>query len=184
MPVAWHCVAVCIELRLNVSQTLEGLAGRWFHFKLQLRRRPIDVQNMRLTGIPNSKSGHRNDTKRYTNGYQPGKKPKSSCAAPIKREKDEAWRDDARHNERDRRGKITGLTFKRRDMKGGCERRAQSEAEKQSAPDADNPRDNSEENCANGKFSCRGLNEMIRANLPEQGFGGGRFADAFSRSLR
>ena len=69
-------------------------------------------------------------------------------------------------------------------MKGGCERRAQSETEKQSAPDADNPRDNSEENCANGKFSCRGLNEMIKANLPEQGFGGGRFADAFSRSLR
>ena len=26
-PVTWHCVAVCIELRLNVSQTLDGLSG-------------------------------------------------------------------------------------------------------------------------------------------------------------
>jgi len=138
---------------------------------------------MRLTSIPNSKSGHRNDTKRYANGYQPDKKPKSSCAAPIKREKDEAWRDDTRHNQRDRRGKITGPPFKRGDVKRSCERCAQSEAQKQSAPNADNPRENSERMALTESFFLAGCTEMISANL-DQVPGRGRFADAFSRSLR
>src|SRR6185312_7466802 len=113
MPVTWHRIAIRVELGLNVCQTFDGLTSRRFYFEFQQRRRPIDVQNMRLTGIPNSKPGHRNDTKRHTNGYHPDKKPKSSCATPIKRQKDKAWRDDTRHNQRDCSGKIPGLPFKR-----------------------------------------------------------------------
>ena len=97
MPVPWHRISVCIELGLSVSQTLDGLASGWSHFKLEQRRRAIDVQNMRLTGIPNSKSGHGNDTKRKTNCDQPEKKPNLSCAAPVKCEKNQARRNDARH---------------------------------------------------------------------------------------
>jgi hypothetical protein len=85
---------------------------------------------MRLTGVPNSKSGHRNNTKRYTNSYQPDEKPKSSYAAPIKRKKNQARRDDACHDERDRGGKITGFTFKCGDMKRRSQCCAQSEAKK------------------------------------------------------
>ncbi len=85
---------------------------------------------MRLTGIPNSKTGHRNNSERETNRDQPDEKPKSSCAAPVKREKNQARCDDARHQQRDRSGKIAGLAFKSGDMKSGCETRSQSEAEK------------------------------------------------------
>ncbi len=103
-----HLVERGIELGLNVSQIFDGLTSWWFHFKLQQRCRPIDVQNMRLTSIPDSETGHRNDTERQANRYQAGEKPKPSCAAPVKREKDEAWRDDTRDDQRDRGGKITG----------------------------------------------------------------------------
>ena len=130
VPVTWHGVAIGIELGLNIRETFDGLPSRWFYFKLKQRRRPINVQNMRLTGVPNSKSGHRNNTKRYTNSYQPDEKPKSSCAAPIKRQKNQARRDDARYDERDCSGKITGPAFKRGDMKRRCQSCAQSEAKK------------------------------------------------------
>src|SRR5262245_45575642 len=43
VPIAWHCVAVCIELWLNVGETLDGLPRRGFHFEFQQRCRPIDV---------------------------------------------------------------------------------------------------------------------------------------------
>ena len=59
-----HPVARCIEFGLNISQSFDGLPSWWFHFKFEQRRRAIDVQNMRLTGIPNSKTGHRNETER------------------------------------------------------------------------------------------------------------------------
>jgi hypothetical protein len=130
VPVTWHCIAVCIEFRLNVSQALDGLSGRWFYFKLQLRRRSVNVQDMRLTGIPNSKTGHRNNSERETNGDQPDEKPKSSCAAPVKREKNQPRRNNTRHQHRDGSGKIASLAFKRGDVKSGCEGRSQSEAEK------------------------------------------------------
>src|SRR6266480_1351270 len=116
-----HPIARCIKLGLNVSQTFDGLTRWRLYFELQLRRRSIDVQNMRLTGIPNSKSGHRNDTKGNANGYQPDEKPKSSCAAPIKRQKNHARRDDARHDECDCSGKIISPAFKRGDVKRSCQ---------------------------------------------------------------
>src|SRR6266480_929642 len=59
-----HPIARCIEFWLNVSQIFDGLTGGWFHFKLEQRRWPIDVQNMRLTGIPDSETRHRNQTER------------------------------------------------------------------------------------------------------------------------
>src|SRR6266508_2270778 len=130
VPVTWHCVAGRIELRLNVGKIFDGLASGWFHFKLEQRRRAIDVQNMRLTGIPNSETGHRNDAKGETNHYQPGEKPKPSCAAPVKRKKNQACRDDARHESRNRSGKMPGVTIKCRTMKRGCDSCTQSEAEK------------------------------------------------------
>ncbi len=61
---------------------------------------------------------------------KPDEKPKPSYAAPVKREKNRAWRDDERHDQRDRDGKITGPAFHRRDMKSGRQSRAKSEAEK------------------------------------------------------
>src|SRR4030095_6779451 len=64
VPVTWHRVAVCIELGLDVGKIFDGLTSGWFHFKLEQRRRAIDVQNMWLTGIPNSDTGHRNKTER------------------------------------------------------------------------------------------------------------------------
>ena len=59
-----HSIARCIEFWLNVSQIFDGLTNGWFHFKLEQRRWPVDVQNMRLTGIPNSETGHRNKAER------------------------------------------------------------------------------------------------------------------------
>ena len=57
MPVSRHRhpIARCIEFWLDVSQIVDGLTNQWFHFKLEQRRWPIDVQNMRLAGIPDSK---------------------------------------------------------------------------------------------------------------------------------
>ena len=56
VPVTWHCIAVCIKLRLDVGETFDGVPARRFYFKLEQRRRPIDVQNMGLAGVPNSET--------------------------------------------------------------------------------------------------------------------------------
>ena len=64
-------------------------------------------------------------------------------------------------------------------MKRGCESCAQSEAEKQSGRDADNLRENSEKNCADGKFFFAGCTGVVTANRLERGCGEDRYADAF-----
>src|SRR4029077_3125464 len=55
-----HPIARGIEFWLNVGQTFDELTRGWIHFKLEKRRWPIDVQDMRLTGIPDSETRHGN----------------------------------------------------------------------------------------------------------------------------
>jgi hypothetical protein len=50
-------------------------------------------------------------------------------------------------------------------MKCAGQSRAKSETEKWSGPDTDNPRENSEKNCADGKFLCRGLHGNDQGEL-------------------
>ena len=52
-----HPIERCVKLRLNFGKAFDGLAGRRFNFKFEQRRRAIDVQNMRLSRVPNSKYG-------------------------------------------------------------------------------------------------------------------------------
>src|SRR5262249_7901779 len=86
VPVTGHCVAICIELRLDVSQTFDGLTSRWFYFKFQLRRRAVDVQDMRLASVPDSETRCSNRNDRQTNRNQSDKQESASCSAPVKRE--------------------------------------------------------------------------------------------------
>src|SRR6266508_2225826 len=129
MPVAGHSVAVGIELCLDAGEIFDGLAFRRFDFKFQEGCWPIDVQNMRLTHIPKAEPGRCDGNDRETNRDQAGEKPKTSYPAPIKHHENGAWRNNERHDKRDRDGKITGTTLHGRDMKRGREGRAQSKAE-------------------------------------------------------
>src|SRR6058998_1975674 len=56
VPVTRHGITVGVEFRLNVSKSFEGLPGRRFHFEFEKRCRPIEVENMWLSGIPNSQT--------------------------------------------------------------------------------------------------------------------------------
>src|SRR6184192_1017142 len=147
MPVAGHRIAIRIELWLDIGQTFDGLAFRRFDFEFKQRRWPVQIQNMWLSHVPKSEARCSDDNDRETHSDQPDQKPKPSYSSPVKREKNRAWRNDHGNDQRNGNGKITCLAFKWRDMKRGREGRAESKAEKQSGPDADNSSKNSEENC-------------------------------------
>ena len=85
---------------------------------------------MRLSCIPNSQTRCSDGCDRDTNHHQPDEQPDASHAAPVECDKDGNWRDDARDDQRNRNGKVSGFTFPRWDMKCGCQDGAKCEAEK------------------------------------------------------
>jgi hypothetical protein len=64
-------------------------------------------------------------------------------------------------------------------VRHGCESCAQTEAEKQSGRDADNPRENSKRIALMESFFVPGCTGAVKANWLERGYGEGRYADAF-----
>src|SRR5438552_4851690 len=83
VPVPRHPIAVGVEFRLNVSKSFEGLASWRFHFEFEKRCRPIEVENMRLSCIPNSQTRCSDGCDRDTNHHQPDEQPDASHAAPV-----------------------------------------------------------------------------------------------------
>jgi len=69
--------------------------------------------------------------------------------------------EDSVYDQRNCNGKITGLALENGDVKRCRQGRAESEAEKESSPDADNSCDNSEKNCANGEFIYHGRHKNV-----------------------
>ena len=67
VPITRHRITVSVELRFSVSKSFEGLTGRRFHFEFEMRCRTVEVQNMRLSCIPNSETGRSDRCDRDTN---------------------------------------------------------------------------------------------------------------------
>ena len=68
-PGSGHRIAVRVELRLNVGKIFEGLAFRWFHLKLKQRGWPVQIQNVRLSCVPDPQPRCANGKHRHTNGH-------------------------------------------------------------------------------------------------------------------
>ena len=68
--------------------------------------------------------------------------------------------DDERYDQRNCNSKISSLALESGDVKCGRQG-AESKAEKESSPDADNSCDNSEKNCANGESIYRGRHKNV-----------------------
>src|SRR5262249_25653564 len=148
----------------NVSKSFEGLTSWRFHFEFEKGCRPIEVENMWLSGIPNSQTRRCDGRDRDTNHYQPDEQPDASHSAPVECDKDGPWSDDARDYQRNGNGKVSGFTFPRWDMKSGRQGRAKCEAEKQSRGNADDSSQSSEKNRTNGDLIYGGLHTGIIAN--------------------
>src|SRR5437899_331821 len=83
VPITRHPITVGVEFRLNVRKSFERLTSWRFHFEFEKRCRPIEVENMWLSCIPNSQTRCSDGCDRDTNHHQPDEQPDASHAAPV-----------------------------------------------------------------------------------------------------